>query len=89
MKWATGFDRFRPRGKDGALKEFLLLSIGHNIKQIARHLGSTGPNDKNRLPVATAMSLFNAMNEILAAYLKKSMLRIRQLTISGPITVIA
>jgi len=38
IKWAGGFRRFRLRGKSGALKEFLLLCIGHNIKQIAKHL---------------------------------------------------
>jgi len=55
MKWATGFDRFRLRGKDGAPKEFLLLSIGHNIKQIAKYMRTLGPEDRKRALALTLL----------------------------------
>jgi transposase len=39
IKSVTGFRRFRLRGRKGALKEFLLLCIAHNLKKIATHIG--------------------------------------------------
>jgi transposase len=58
MKWAGGFSRFRLRGKTGALKEFILLCTGHNIKQLAKHLKTMGPKDaKQRLHDAATLFL--------------------------------
>lgn len=55
FKWAGGFSRFRLRGKEGALKEFRLLCIGHNIKQIIKYLRSLSPSEaKQRLREAVA-----------------------------------
>ena len=48
MKWAKGFERFRLRGKLGAEKELLTYCIGHNIKQIAKHIMNVGPNGTRR-----------------------------------------
>jgi len=72
MKWATGFDRFRLKGKDGPLKEFLLLSIGHNIKQIAKHIRTLGPEDRKRPLAQSVLSLRGVMSGILFAIVKKN-----------------
>jgi len=90
MKWATGFDRFRLRGKDGAPKEFLLLSIGHNIKQIAKYIRTLGPEDRKRAIALTLLSpLRGLMSRILFAIVKKNSPQNQPVTTPGPITIIA
>lgn len=89
MKWATGFDRFRLKGKDGALKEFLLFSIGHNIKQIAKHIRTLGPKDNNRPLALTLLSLRGLMSGILFATVKKYSPQSQPVTTSGPVAAIA
>jgi len=89
MKWAAGFDRFRLKGKDGALKEFLLFSIGHNIKQMAKHIRTLGPEDNNRPPALTLSSLRGLMSRILFAIVKKKLPLTKQVTASGHVAAIA
>ena len=74
MKWATGFDRFRLRGKHGALKEFLQLSIGHNIKQLAKHMRAFSPEDrKRRLAQLILAAVQNARRILNTVTTKKSL----------------
>jgi len=64
FKWAGGFHRFRLRGTRGALTEFRLLCIGHNIKQIIQYLKTLGADEaKQRLQEAVA-SCFAALQTI-------------------------
>ena len=75
MKWAGGFDRFRLRGKHGALKEFLLLCSGHNIKQLAKHMRASKPTDGNR-PVAGLIPAFlRTAEQIISLFIMKKSLR--------------
>lgn len=69
MKWATGFDRFLLRGKDGALKEYLLYCIGHNIKQIAKHLGNNDSPEANRTLADIMIKLLSFSKEIFGPFL--------------------
>jgi transposase len=58
MKWIAGFRRFRLRGRTGALKEFLLLCIAHNLRQLARYLRNIRQAGADRAGKASAFSVF-------------------------------
>jgi hypothetical protein len=69
FKWAGGFSRFRLRGKEGALKEFRLLCIGHNIKQIIKYLRKLEPDEAKRRLQEAATSCFSISRILFPEFL--------------------
>jgi hypothetical protein len=67
MKWVTGFRRFRLRGRTGALKEFLLLSIAHNLRQIAKHIKKLRQSAADREEIRRILSLFVFILDLFGA----------------------
>jgi transposase len=86
MKWATGFGRFRLRGKDGALTEFLLLSIGHNIKQIAKHMRTFSPEDRKRALAQFIIAAVQNATRILNTFTTEKSSPPRRFAKTAPIT---
>jgi hypothetical protein len=73
-KSVMGFRRFRLRGTTGALKEFLLLCIAHNLRRLARHMRSitrAGAHRAETGKIASALSvLIDQLGAIIALMLQ-------------------